>query len=157
MEYIVFTDESYITDSRYQSLSAFSFKKSYYLQVYTDIKEILKESNVDEFKWNKLSNAKYYFCAEKFCNYLLSGLTQYQFRIDTLVWDTHDTRHAVAGRDDHSNFGRMFFHLLNNSMKKRPKGSNWFIYPDTRGGINCATVHDCRRQTPARQIPIPTF
>lgn len=151
MEYIVFTDESYITDSRYQSLSAFSFEKSYYPQVFSDIKEILQDSNVDEFKWNKLKDAKYYFCAEKFCNYLFSGLTKHQFRIDTLVWDTHDTRHTVPGRDDHANFERMFFHLLNNTMKKRQRGSNWFIYPDTRGGINWKTVHDCLNHIGKRQ------
>lgn len=151
MEYIVFTDESYITDSRYQSLSAFSFKKSYYPQVFSDIKEILNDSDVDEFKWNKLKNAKYYFCAEKICNYLLSGITKQQFRIDTLVWDTYDTRHSVVGRDDHSNYERMFFHLLNNSMKKRPRGSNWFIYPDQRAGINWTKVHECLYHVGKRQ------
>jgi len=151
MEYIVFTDESYITDSRYQSLSACSFNKSYYTQVVEDIQNILQESNVEEFKWNKLKDAKYYFCAEKICNYLLSGIIKYQFRIDTLIWDTHDARHAVVGRDDHANFERMFFHLLNNSMKKRPKGSSWFIYPDKRAGINWTTVHDCLNHIGKRQ------
>lgn len=151
MEYIVFTDESYITDSRYQSLSAFSFEKSYYPQVFSDIKEILQDSNVDEFKWNKLKDAKYYFCAEKFCNYLFSGLTKHQFRIDTLVWDTHDARHSVTGRNDLGNYERMFFQLLNNSMKKRPRDSNWFIYPDKRGGINWQTVHDCLYHVGKRQ------
>ncbi len=53
MDYIAFTDESYITDSRYQSLTAFSFKKIHYPEVISDINNILKESDVDEFKWNK--------------------------------------------------------------------------------------------------------
>ncbi len=98
-----------------------------------------------------MKNAKYYFCAEKFCNYLLYGITKFQFRIDTIVWDTHDTRHSVVGRNNHANYERMFFHLLNNSMKKRPRGSYWFIYPDVRGGINWATVHDCLYHIGKRQ------
>jgi hypothetical protein len=151
MEYIVFTDESYITDSRYQSLSAFSFKKSSYHDIFYSIQSILSESGVSEFKWQKLKDAKYYFCAEKIIKYILNNIRSHELRVDTIVWDTHDSRHAVTGRNDHSNYERMFFHLLNNSMKKRPKKSEWVIYPDVRGGIDWTTVHDCLHHVGKRQ------
>ena len=57
--------------------------------------------------------------------------------------DTHGKRHSVQGRDDLANYERMFFHLLRNSLKKRPKDSQWSIHPDTRGGINWQSIHDC--------------
>ena len=76
MEYIVFTDESYITNSRYQSLSAFSFRKSSYHEIFDSIKSILSESGVSEFKWQKLKDAKYYFCAEKIIKYVLNNMTK---------------------------------------------------------------------------------
>ena len=50
--------------------------------------------------------------------------------------NTHDSRHTVQGRDDLANYERMFYHLLNNSMKKRPKSATWHIRPDQRSGID---------------------
>lgn len=143
MEYIVFTDESYISKSRFQSLSAFSFHKSFYNEINDKIQSILIESAVTEFKWAKLKDAKYYFCAEKLIKLILSNIFKCKIRIDTIVWDTHDSRHAIIGRNDLANYERMFFHLLNNTMKKRNRNCSWDIHPDVRGGINWTTIKDC--------------
>lgn len=142
-EYIIFTDESSITDSRFHCLSAFSFEKSSYNFVNDSLKTLLLESKVEEFKWNKLKDAKYFFCAEKIIRFVLNNISKINLRIDTLVWDTHDKRHKVQRRDDLANYERMFFHLLHNSLKKRSKDSRWSIHPDKRGGINWQVVHDC--------------
>ncbi len=141
MEYVVFVDESYITDSRYRSLSAFSLKKSSYQDIVVLIQSILLESGIKEFKWQKLKDAKYYFCAEKIIKFILDNITKYDIRIDTLVWDTYDSRHTIQGRNDIKNYERMFFHLLNNSMKKRKKNSEWQIYPDIKNDIDWNTIH----------------
>lgn len=143
MEYVVFTDESQITASRFQSLSAFSLHKSKCEEATEEIKDILKDSEIEEFKWKKVKDAKYYFCAEKIINFLFNNLYKYKIRIDTIIWDTHDARHKIQGRDDMANYERMFYHLLNCSMKKRPKTAKWVIQPDQRSGINWHTVHDC--------------
>lgn len=151
MDYVVFTDESYVSNSRYRSLSAFSLKKSSYQDVVVSIQSILSESRVKEFKWQKLKDVKYYFCAEKIIKYILESIKKYEIRIDTIVWDTQDSRHAIPGRDDLLNYERMFFHLLNNSMKKRPKNSSWYIYPDVRGGIDWNKIHDCLHNVGKKQ------
>lgn len=143
MDYIVFTDESYITDSRYQSISAFSLPVERLDSVTAKLKDILTESNVQEFKWQKLKDAKYYFCAEKILKFVNSEVLSMNLRVDTLVWDTQDSRHNLQGRHDNSNFERMFFHLLSNTMKKREPDKKWSVRPDVRGGIDWQTVHAC--------------
>ncbi len=143
MEYYIFTDESKITASRYQSISAFSLCNSSYLEANDLFSKILVSSNVREFKWQELKDAKSYFCAEKIIDFIFCNLNKYSIRIDTIIWDTHDSRHKVIGRDDFANYERMFYHLLNNSMKKRSKSAIWHIRPDQRNGINWQTIHEC--------------
>ncbi|MFW5720686.1 MAG: DUF3800 domain-containing protein [Candidatus Dojkabacteria bacterium] len=143
MEYVIFTDESNITDSRFQSLCAFSLPKNYVSEFTTIMKQILVSSDVSEFKWQKLKTAKYYFCAEKIIDTIFKHLKQYNIRIDTVVWDTHDSRHTVQSRDDIANYERMFFHLLTNAMKRREKGAVWDVMPDQRNGIDWGTIHSC--------------
>ena len=143
MQYSVFSDESYITAERYRSIAAFSFPNEYFEDIDSNLKQILKESDVKEFKWQKLKNAKYRFCAEKLLHYILNHLFDKEIRIDVLIWDTHDSRHNIQRRDDISNFERMFFHLLKNVMTKRGKNTIWNIYPDERHEIDWFTVNEC--------------
>ena len=121
MRYTVFTDESYISAERYRSISAFSFPKAFENNINESLRWILSDSSVNEFKWKKLGNAKYRFCAEKLINYLLENIFTKKLRVDVIVWDTHDSRHKIIGRDDTSNFERMFFHLMKNLMTKKGK------------------------------------
>ncbi len=143
MEYVVFTDESNITASRYQSLAAFSLLRSNWDHASQLMSEILTSSDVSEFKWKKFNNAKYFYCAEKMINFIFEHLHNFKIRIDVLIWDTQDSRHEIQGRDDLANYERMFYHLLNGSMRKRPKNASWHIRPDQRGGIDWDTIRDC--------------
>jgi hypothetical protein len=59
----------------------------------------LAESKVAEFKWQKLTSAKYRFAALKLIDTIFEAVGQ-GLRTDVLVWDTRDRRHAVPGRDD---------------------------------------------------------
>lgn len=71
--------------------------------------------------------------------------------MDTIIWDTYDSRHKIQGRDDIVNYERMFFHLLSNTMKKRCRGSKLIIRPDIRVGIDWSTIHDCLYYVGKRQ------
>lgn len=142
-EYVVFTDESQITASRFRSLSAFSMPVSSWPVVSEALSRILIDSEVTEFKWNKVKDAKNFFCAEKYTNFVLANLGALELRVDVLIWDTQDSRHRVIGRDDMANYERMFFHLLSNAMKRRARGSEWHIRPDERGGVEWGTARDC--------------
>ncbi|MCX8000633.1 MAG: hypothetical protein N3A69_17070, partial [Leptospiraceae bacterium] len=121
-EYVAFTDESYITASRYRSISALSIPKSNYQTIFHDAEKILKDSRVNEFKWSELKSKNDYECAEKLIRLVLNNISSSSLRVDTILWDTQDSRHEVIRRDDIANYGRMLFHLLNHTMKSRPKG-----------------------------------
>jgi len=159
MDYTAYTDESYIIAERYRSICSFSFKTGVATEIRNNLLEILKESDVQEFKWQKVKDAKYRFCANKLIYFILDSLHKYDIRIDVVVWDTYDSRHDITGRDDDANFERMFFHLLTNSMKRRKRESKWSIYPDERMGINWKAVRDCLKSVGKQQeyIRSPMF
>lgn len=143
MEYIVFIDESSITKHRFPSLSAFSLPLKYYQKMSIAVNKIITESKVSEFKWSKLRNARYYLCAKKILDLIIQDMFKLGLRVDTIVWDTHDSRHRIIGRDDMANYERMFFHLLRDLMKRRPRGGIWHIRPDVGNGIDWKTIHRC--------------
>lgn len=143
MQYVMFTDESYSTDSRYRSLAALSLHKSALEKAEKNMNNILSSSDVIEFKWKKLANRKYLQCADKIIDFILEGLDKNQIRMDILIWDTHDSRHEIFGRDDVANYERMVFHLFSNTMKKRPRNAEWDIIVDECNGIDWETAKDC--------------
>ena len=143
MEYTVYSDESYISAERFRSIGAVSFPKGFGDEIKESLEEILKSSGVTEFKWKKLKNAKYRFCAEKLIHYLFKNIFLKELRIDVLIWDTHNSRHNMIGRNDTANFERMFFHLMKNLMTRREKEAHWYIYPDERMDIDWETIQSC--------------
>lgn len=114
------------------------------------LSSILAGSSVAEFKWQWLSSAKYRFCAEKFIGFALESATRLDLRIDTLIWNTHDARHAIPNRDDAQNFARMYFHLLRVAMKRR-SSADWQLFPDERNGMDWRTLQDCLSNVGALQ------
>lgn len=144
IEFVGFTDESYITDSRYRSITMLSYQRDSHNLIREEIKRILNESNVDEFKWQKLKDARYRFCAQKIIDFIFTSYSKYNLRIDTLIWDTQDSRHNVQGRDDTANYERMFFHLVSNVLEKRRNPNMiWNIFPDEKNDIDWETLNQC--------------
>jgi hypothetical protein len=70
MEYISFADESYSSEGNFKSIAAFSLKSDNLSQVNLNLKNLLKESNVNEFKWQKLKDARYKSCAHKLIDFV---------------------------------------------------------------------------------------
>lgn len=143
LQYVAYSDESNITAVRYRSICAVSFPLHELQCVTSELKGILQDSGITEFKWKKVSSAKYRFCALKFIDHTIQSCRQSRWRVDVVVWDTHDTRHTVRGRDDRRNFERMFFHLLRNTMCRRELSATWQVLPDEKLDVDWATVGDC--------------
>lgn len=59
-------------------------------------------------------------------------------RVDILIWDTDDTRHAVKGRDDNANLERMYFHLAANVFGERLPDDDiqCTLYPDRQDCVD---------------------
>lgn len=151
MSFIAYSDESHITAHRYRSISLFSFPVASEDEIVQRLSEDLSSSNVSEFKWKKLDSAKYRHCALKLIDSVMDALLRMNARVDTIIWDTHDKRHAVQHRDDNENFGRMFFHLHGKAFKRRKKESIWKIRPDERMGVDWQTIRQCLEATGRRR------
>lgn len=142
MHYVSFADESYSSDG-FQSIAAFSLKSDNLEQISFDLRNILDNSSVKEFKWQKLKDAKYEFCAKKLIDAVWKLIQTDDARIDVVVWDINDSRHNVKGRDDIANYGRMFFHLHSNTLKRRSKSLTWDLFPDEGVGVDWDIVSQC--------------
>ncbi len=108
-----------------------------------------------ELKWSRTgADGQCARAALKFICTTFDALAS-RLRVDVLVWDTHDRRHAIPGRDDRANFERMFFQLLAATLKQGTPGSTWRVYCDEKVGVDWGTLHEClqargrRRETQA--------
>jgi len=141
---LAYSDESKYNVGRYRSISLVTIRFVNYDKIREQLIKILHESELDEFKWKKLRGAKYRFCALKIIKYLLAECNNEKLRIDTLIWDTHDKRHRIIGRDDIANLHRMYFHLLKNVLNYRwPINRTWHLFPDKMSQIDWETLGKC--------------
>lgn len=141
--HICYSDESNWNNGRFRSVCMISLPLEHVDELETKILEKLKESNVDEFKWGNLHSGKYRFAAVKLIDLVFDFVDRKILRLDTIIWDILDSRHAVEGRDDLANLGRMYFHLLNNVLKERwPDDAVWFLCPDEHNNIDWNTLHE---------------
>jgi hypothetical protein len=109
-----------------------------------ELRRLLKESAVTEFKWKELDAARERFAAEKMCQFALNGACAGQLRIDVLVWDIEDSRHKIARRNDIANLQRMYYHLFRNVLRARwPDDAIWRLHPDEHTAMDWETVQDC--------------
>lgn len=141
--HIAFADESYYTDERFRSVAVVTLESSNMDAFSKTFREILNDSGINEFKWNKLRQARERFAAMKLIDKSVRLAANQQLRVDVLIWDTHDSRHQVQGRDDIANFQRMYYHLFKNVLLKRwPSQSIWNLLPDENFALDWITVHD---------------
>lgn len=141
--HIAYSDESYQSGSRYRSIAVITLEATNQDVIAQTLREILQESGVTEFKWERLRQARERFAALKMLDKTMELSTQGSLRVDTLIWDTHDHRHQVPGRDDVANLQRMYYHLFKNVLQRRwPTGSTWQLYPDENTALDWITVQD---------------
>jgi len=56
MNFVAYSDESYTTAERYRSIATFSFPEKAHGHIRSELHNILKDSDVSEFKWHKARN-----------------------------------------------------------------------------------------------------
>ena len=79
-----------------------------------------------------------------------------RLRVDVIIWDNRDERHAIAGRDDAANFTRMAYHLIQKVCQRHCQ-SLWSFFPDRgaaadwmelAGYVENTPLHGPRRTQP---------
>lgn len=73
-------------------------------------------------------------------------ILQHPVRIDVLVWDKHDRRHRVPGRDDVANLARMYYRALIHAARQWSHPT-WVITADEHTALPWERIADFVRQT----------
>lgn len=142
--HVGFADESYWNIGRLRSLGLVTLTEARRQGFDEEVRCLLNESNVKEFKWKRLSGARERFAAVKLCNWTVAKACDGLLRVDVLVWDIEDSRHRVRRRDDIANLERMYYHLFRNVLRARwPNDAIWRLHPDEHTALNWETVQDC--------------
>jgi hypothetical protein len=129
--HIAYSDESYQTGSRYRSIAVITLDTLHDKAITETFRDVLQDSGVKEFKWERLRQARERFAALKMLDKMIELSTEQKLRVDTLIWDTHDHRHQILRRDDIGNLQRMYYHLFKNVLQRRwPTGGTWQLCPE---------------------------
>lgn len=140
--HVGFADETQYNKGRYRAISLTTLRLSDLRLVEDDLALTVEHSGVSgEMRWKKVDGAKYGYAADHLFNYWMTRLHTGMVRVDTLVWDTEDTRHDVIGRDDAANLQDMFRCLVRRVVQDRwGNSTRWALYPDHGSTINWTTL-----------------
>ena len=154
-----YSDESGIFDHRFQSIAVVSGKDDMLKELRNKLQEELYNRQIPEVKFSKIVgyNSPIAQAARQFITTAVKGFAiNRRIRIDILTWDTLDSRHAVSGRNDFANLGRMYYHLLIH-MARQWNQIHWNLYPDdnpkidwneTARYLNAASLYRTNLQQP---------
>jgi len=129
--YSAYSDESGIFNHRYQAIGLVSGPERTLTQLRTHLQSILAENEIDEVKFEKIrTHRPQVEAARGFVKCLLKRCTTLgKVRVDVLVWDTQDSRHAIPGRDNIANLGRMYYKVLTHAARQWNQ-AEWNFHPD---------------------------
>lgn len=142
ISHVAYSDESYHNRGRYRSIAVVALEADQAEPFSRLLGELLTDSEVSEFKFQKLRQARYRFAAQKIVDFVIERASCGALRVDVLIWDTEDSRHRIQGRDDVANLQRMYYHLLKNALGRWPGENGWALYPDRNSALDWSTVSD---------------
>ncbi len=142
--HVGFADESHWNKGRFRSLGLVTTALDHLDMLESEVRDLLRESSVKEFKWNTLDGARERFAAEKLCHFAVEKASRGVLRVEVLIWDIEDSRHKIPGRDDIANLARMYYHLFRNVLRLRwPNNKVWRLHPDEHTALDWETIQDC--------------
>ncbi|MGC9200990.1 MAG: DUF3800 domain-containing protein [Candidatus Aenigmatarchaeota archaeon] len=142
----IYSDESASESRRFRSLCAVS-GLALNIVLEEDLNSILKSYNVSELKFSEVkTHAPKIRCAKDFILKSVKQASERKIRIDIIIWDLHDSRNLIQGRDNKENLERMYFHLLRNIVE-RWKRFNCRFYPDEHSQYNYKKIIDYLNRT----------
>jgi hypothetical protein len=151
--HVAFSDDSKHEQGRFSSLSLVSLEMTMGKTLRSELAKLLTVSGFgSEFKWAEFSDARHRFAADKMLNFTLGNMQH--LSVDVIIWDNHDSRNAVTGRDDVENLVRMYYHLVATTLSKRwPVGSAmWRWLPDEQSSVDWSKLQGYIRAKKHPQI-----
>lgn len=138
MRYVAYADESAWNKGRYRAVAAVSLPKAAEPELVVTVGRLLADADVSEVGWKKLRDARRRDLAIEILDLLFRSLDR--LRVNVLLWDTHDSRHAHQGRDDIANLERMYYWMFTKMADRR--GGVWTLRPDEHSALNWDELHD---------------
>lgn len=142
VSHVAYSDESYHNRGRYRSIAVVTLEAGRSESFDGVLCDLLRDCQVNEFKFQKLRQARYRFAAQKIADFVVERALCGALRVDVVIWDTEDSRHKILGRDDVANLQRMYYHLLKNALRRWPGDNSWALYPDRNSALNWEIVSD---------------
>jgi hypothetical protein len=106
---------------------------------------IINEYEIRELKFAEITkyDSRIYRAALAAITIVISDYCRCRgIRIDVMTWDTTDSRHAVPGRNDTENLGRLYYHLLLNVTQRWVEGE-WNVIIDRNERVDFTALKDC--------------
>lgn len=142
VSHVAYSDESYHNRGRYRSIAVVTLEAGRSESFDGVLCDLLRDCQVNEFKFQKLRQARYRFAAQKIADFVVERALCGALRVDAVIWDIEDSRHKILGRDDVANLQRMYYHLLKNALGRWPGDNSWALYPDRNSALNWEVVSD---------------
>ncbi len=107
----IYTDESSSESGRFKSICAISGLNDSLRELENKLKEKINSYRLLELKFSKVkTHSPKIKCTKDFVSLAIDYASSGKIRVDAIIWDLHDSRHAVQGRDDKENFEKTYFH-----------------------------------------------
>jgi len=154
-KFSAYSDESGCFSKRFQAIGVISGEESHLVRLRDELESVIKDRNIREVKFSELRTHRPKLeAAQSFIEKGVDFAKQRRVRIDVLVWDTYDSRHAIPGRDDLANLERMYYKILRHISEKWHQ-HNWELYPDDGSEVNWYEIKSYLSKTriPRRRKP----
>jgi len=146
-----YSDESGFPSGRYQAIAVVSGSGADLAELRELLSECLARASWRELKFTRVrGDSSHSRCAMGFLEHTVEFARARRIRVDTLVWDMHDGRHAITGRDDVACLERMYYHVLTN-MARRWRQEAWRFYPDEQSSVNFLEIRNYLNMTISRR------
>jgi len=140
--YLVFSDESGTNGTeRYQAIGTVSGSRQEMIKLHKELGCLLQQYDCSEVKFTKIKgDSNYAKNAKDFVSLGLQKCSEGTIRISVVVWDMHDSRHSIPGRDNIENLKRMYFKALKVTISHWGSQFEWEFYPDEHTAIKWSEI-----------------
>ena len=144
-----YSDESGTFTKRFQSIALVTGRVDTLSEIRVRLQSILNEKQVSEVKFELIrTHLPMIEAAWKFLDYVITEFaSRDRVRVDVLTWDTQDSRHAILGRDNIANLGRMYYKVFVYAARCWKTQEEWSFYPDENPQINWGELAKVLRNT----------
>lgn len=132
-----YLDESYYTpDHEYGSISLLSFPVEIKEDLEKEIFPIIDDFE-GEYKWQSFKGKMYCERSKLIFDILFSYATEGYLRIDTIIWQTNDSRYPRNQSNRSEKLSVLFYLRLRDTMAKRwGRNTSWVIKADEQWKVN---------------------